>query len=64
MTVVLGAHRWSANEPSRATFESTEMFIHPKFTTNQFHDEIGLVKLNKSVDFTSNYIYYDFIAIF
>lgn len=54
VTVILGAHRWSANEPSRATYYSAEIHIHPNFTPNEFHDEIALVKLNKSITFTSN----------
>lgn len=56
MTVVLGAHRWSANESSRVSYISKNVYVHPDYKDNEFHDDIGLVQLKKTVDFTSNSI--------
>lgn len=50
MTVVLGAHNLSAvSEPYRISLKSTEFHIHPKYSSETFPDDIGLIKLPVSV---------------
>lgn len=50
VTVVLGAHNLSAvSEPYRISLKSTEFHIHPKYSSETFPDDIGLIKLPLSI---------------
>ncbi|KAI9563420.1 hypothetical protein GHT06_010883 [Daphnia sinensis] len=54
VTVVLGAHNLSAvSEPYRISLQSTEFYIHPKYSSETFPDDIGLIKLPVSVTFSA-----------
>lgn len=53
VTVVLGAHNVSAaNEQYRVSLQSTEYYIHPKYSSKTFTDDIALIRLPISVTLT------------
>ena len=53
MTVALGGHNLNTNNDiNLVTLQSKEFYIHPKYCSKTFPDDIALIKLPVSVAFT------------
>lgn len=53
MTVALGGHNLNTNNDANlVTLQSKEFYIHPKYSSKTFPDDIALIKLPVSVAVT------------
>ncbi|XP_046447987.1 brachyurin-like isoform X1 [Daphnia pulex] len=53
VTVVLGGHNLNINNADTVTLQSKEFYIHPKYSSQTFPDDIALIKLPVNVVFTA-----------
>ena len=48
----LGAHNFSMNEPSRIQVTSDEFIIHPAYNVQTLNNDVALIKLSESIQFS------------
>ena len=59
--VILGAYDFGEEEPGRVEISSQEIIIHPSWSPSTLTNDVALIKLTKSVEFsktTSEWTYF------
>lgn len=52
----LGEFNLRHHDPSEQTFNATELFIHPLYTSSSHDFDIALIRLNRPADTSSDYV--------